>query len=128
MSAEVRRHSDADTLVGDVASALLARLESAQARGEVPNIGLTGGSIADALHRELARRAGDADVDWSQVVFWWGDERFVPSDSADRNAGQARAAWLDHVPVDPTSWRPRRSRPRRTARRCASTAPASSRC
>ena len=103
MSAEVRRHSDADTLVGDVASALLARLESAQARGEVPNIGLTGGSIADALHRELARRAGDSSVDWSRVVFWWGDERFVPRDSADRNAGQARAAWLDHVPVDPAN-------------------------
>ena len=103
MSPEVRRHSDADTLVGDVASALLARLESAQARGEVPNIGLTGGSIADALHRELARRAGDSSVDWSRVVFWWGDERFVPRDSADRNAGQARAAWLDHVPVDPAN-------------------------
>jgi 6-phosphogluconolactonase len=103
VSAEVRLHSDADTLVGDVASALLARLESAQARGEVPNIGLTGGSIADALHRELARRAGDSSVDWSRVVFWWGDERFVPHDSADRNAGQARAAWLDHVPVDPAN-------------------------
>jgi 6-phosphogluconolactonase len=97
----VRRHEDADTLVGDVASALLDRLEATQARGEVPQIGLTGGTIADALHRELARRAPDSSVDWSKVVFWWGDERFVPASSSDRNAGQAREALLDHVAVDP---------------------------
>ncbi len=98
---EVRRHGDADLLVGDVASALLDRLEAAQARGEVPQIGLTGGTIADALHRELARRATDSSVDWSQVVVWWGDERFVESSSPDRNARQAREALLDHVGVDP---------------------------
>ena len=96
----VRRHDDADVLVGDVASALLDRLEAAQARGEVPQVGLTGGSIADELHRELARRAADSSVDWSRVVFWWGDERFVPAASADRNARQAREALLDHVAVD----------------------------
>jgi 6-phosphogluconolactonase len=97
---EIRRHDDADVLVGDVASALLDRIEAAQARGEVPHIGLTGGSIAEELHRELARRAADSSVDWSRVAFWWGDERFVPADSPDRNAGQARAALLDHVPVE----------------------------
>ncbi|MBS2937776.1 6-phosphogluconolactonase [Nocardioides sp. J2M5] len=98
---EVRRHDDADLLVGDVASALLDRLEAAQARGEVPQVGLTGGTIADALHRELARRAADSSVDWSRVVFWWGDERFVEAASPDRNARQAREALLDHVGVDP---------------------------
>jgi 6-phosphogluconolactonase len=100
-AAQVRRHDDADALVGDVASALLERLEAAQARGEVPQVGLTGGSIADALHRELARRAPDSALDWSRVVFWWGDERFVPAGSSDRNALQAREALLDHVGVDP---------------------------
>jgi 6-phosphogluconolactonase len=100
---EIRRHDDADVLVGDVASALLDRIEAAQARGEVPHIGLTGGSIAEELHRELARRAADSSVDWSRVAFWWGDERFVPADSPDRNAGQARAALLDHVLVDPAN-------------------------
>lgn len=99
----VRRHDDADVLVGDVASALLDRLEAAQARGEVPQVGLTGGSIAEELHRELARRAADSAVDWSRVVFWWGDERFVPADSPDRNARQARESLLDHVPVDPAN-------------------------
>ena len=31
--------------------------------------------------------------------FWWGDERFVPKDSADRNERQARDALLDHIAV-----------------------------
>ncbi len=60
---EIRRHDDADLLVGDIASALLDRLEAAQARGEVPQVGLTGGSIAEALHRELARRGADSSLD-----------------------------------------------------------------
>ena len=98
---QIRRHRDAETLAADVASALLVRLEEAQARGEVPQIGLTGGSIAEAIHREVARRAADSSVDWSRVVFWWGDERFVPADSPDRNARQAREDMLDHLPVDP---------------------------
>lgn len=97
----VRRHDDVGTLVGDVASALLDRLAAAQARGEVPQVGLTGGSIAEELHRELARRASGSPVDWSQVVFWWGDERFVPAASPDRNAREAGEAFLDLVGVDP---------------------------
>jgi 6-phosphogluconolactonase len=35
------------------------------------------------------------------VDVWWGDERFVAADDPERNAGQARAAFLDHVGVDP---------------------------
>lgn len=102
-AADVVVHDDAAALAGDVASRILMRLEEAQARGEVPNIGLTGGTIADKIHREVARRAPDASVDWSRVVIWWGDERFVDSTSDDRNARQARAAFLDHLPLDPAN-------------------------
>jgi len=35
------------------------------------------------------------------VHFWWGDERFVPATSPDRNEKQAREALLDFIPVDP---------------------------
>ena len=95
-------HVDAADLATAVAGELITRLEDAQARGEDPQIGLTGGSIADAVHRELARMGPDSEVDWSRVVVWWGDERFVAPDSTDRNAGQARAALLDRLPFDPT--------------------------
>lgn len=106
MTGELVRHPDAETLAADVASRLLERLEEAQSRGELPQIGLTGGSIADAIHRELARRAPDSSVDWSRVVVWWGDERFVEAGSPDRNERQAREALLDHVPLSPAHVHP----------------------
>lgn len=100
-SPRVEVHEDASALATAVAGELLSRLTAAQARGEVPQIGLTGGSIAEAVHRELARLSPASGVDWSRVVVWWGDERFVAADDPERNAGQARAAFLDAVGVDP---------------------------
>lgn len=92
---------DPAMLAGEVASALLARLESAQDAGRVPQVVLTGGSIADEIHREIARRAVDSHVDWSRVELWWGDERFVAPGAAERNDAQAAEALLDHLPLDP---------------------------
>jgi len=88
---------DAGALAATVATALLERLATVQAEGREPHVGLTGGTIADAIHREVARLAPDSGVDFARVVFWFGDERFVAADSSERNAGQARAAFLDAV-------------------------------
>jgi len=96
-------HPDAGALATAVAGELLSRLADTQAAGGRPQIALTGGTIAEDIHREVARLAPGADVDWSQVVVWWGDERFVAPDSPDRNAGQARAAFLDAVGIDPAN-------------------------
>ena len=84
-----------------MAGELLTRLADAQAAGTTPQIGLTGGTIAEAVHREVARLSEGSEVDWSQVVVWWGDERFVAPDSPDRNAGLARAEFLSVVGADP---------------------------
>lgn len=98
---EIVVHDTAGELATAVATALLDRLAAAQERGEIPQIGLTGGTIADQVHHEVARLSPGSAVDWSQVVVWWGDERFVASASTDRNARQAREAFLDRVGVDP---------------------------
>lgn len=98
MSALVEVHDDAAALATAVAGELLSRLADLQeAPGRTPTVGLTGGTIADAVHREVARLSAEADVDWTRVSLWFGDERFVPADSPDRNLGQARAAFLDAV-------------------------------
>ena len=99
MTVEV--HDDASALASAVAGELIQRLVAAQARGEVPQVGLTGGSIAEKIHVELGRIGPDSGVDWSRVTFWWGDERYVAADSPDRNARSARAAFLDVVGADP---------------------------
>lgn len=90
-------HADAPALATAVAGELIARLEAAQASGHVPQIALSGGTIAAAVHREVARLSPGSDVDWNRVAVWFGDERFVAPDSPDRNAGQAREAFLDAV-------------------------------
>lgn len=94
-------HEDSDDLATAVAGELIVRIEDAQARGDEPQVGLTGGSIARAVHRELGRMGSGTDVDWKRVVIWWGDERFVAPDSPDRNAAQARADGLDLLDLDP---------------------------
>lgn len=92
---------DAESLATTVAERLLERLAAAQAQGRVPQIVLTGGTIAEAVHRRIAALSADSGVDWSNVGVWWGDERFVAADSPDRNARQARAELLDAVGATP---------------------------
>jgi 6-phosphogluconolactonase len=94
-------HPDPDTLARVVAGELLTRLADLQSSGGTPHVALTGGTIAEAIHREVARLSPSSEVDWSRVEIWWGDERFVAPDSPDRNAAQARSAFLDAVGVDP---------------------------
>jgi 6-phosphogluconolactonase len=90
---------DAEALAAHVAAQFVARVRAVQDEGRTPHVVLTGGSISVAIYTSIACLARDARVDWTNVVFWWGDERFVPPDSPDRNAGQARAALLDVVGV-----------------------------
>jgi 6-phosphogluconolactonase len=97
----VEVHESADDLATSVAGAFIRLVTVRQAAGEVPQVALTGGTIADKIHREIARLGAAGDVDWSRVDFFWGDERFVAPDSDERNARQARTAMLDALPVDP---------------------------
>ena len=89
----------ADALATTVAGELLRVLAEAQAGGRVPQVVLTGGTIAGAVHREVARLSPGSEVDWTRVGLWWGDERFVAADSPERNAGQARADLVDGLDV-----------------------------
>jgi 6-phosphogluconolactonase len=103
---KVERFGSPDELATGVATLLLARLAALQAEGRVPSICLTGGTIAEKIHREVARLTAATQVDWSRVDVWWGDERYVAADDPERNAGQAYAALLDQVPVDPARVHP----------------------
>jgi len=87
---------DADTLAASVASRAFETLRAALADRPVAHLVVTGGGILEKVLRALA----DPDaIDWSRVHVWWGDERFVAADSADRNDLPAIAALFDHVPA-----------------------------
>lgn len=86
---------DAETLATSIASLLSIRIADVQATGRRPSVVLTGGTIAIAAYEVL--EAGE--VDWTEVDFYWGDERFVPEGHADRNDQQARDAFIDRLGV-----------------------------
>jgi 6-phosphogluconolactonase len=94
-------HRDGDLLAAAAAARLVTRMVDAQAARGYASVVLTGGRTGTAVLEHLNRNAARDAVDWSRVDLYWGDERFLPSGHADRNETQARAALLDHVPVDP---------------------------
>jgi len=87
--------ADAPTLADMIADRLGSTLRSIQASGRTPSLVLTGGTIAIETYARL--RPDHAD--WTDVDMYWGDERFVPADDADRNDGQAAEAFLDRLGV-----------------------------
>ncbi|HKY56457.1 MAG TPA: 6-phosphogluconolactonase [Aeromicrobium sp.] len=91
--ATIEVHPDAAALAAAIARRIESTLAAVQAARRTPRVLLTGGSIALAAYRELSADA----VDWANVEFWFGDERFVGIDLPDRNDGQARDAFLDRV-------------------------------
>lgn len=97
---EVLVEDDPTSLAHVVADQLVSTLAALQAQDHVPSVVLTGGTVADKIHRAVAARSDDGRVDWSRVELYWGDERFVPADDGDRNELQVRRALLDHVDVD----------------------------
>ena len=97
VSTENRSFENAETLARHVAEWLCGL---AQKGDRAFAISLSGGSTPRRLYELLAAKDFASRIPWSRVHWFWGDERFVPRDSPDRNAGQAREALLDHVGVD----------------------------
>lgn len=98
---EIVIYPNSDVLAAATAARLITALSDIQATGRVPAIALTGGGVGTATLRQVAASPARAAVDWRNVDFYWGDERFVPEDSDDRNAKGAREALLAVVDADP---------------------------
>lgn len=87
--------ADADAVAGEAARAILtsaARAISARGRFRVV---LAGGTTPLAAYRRLARE----DAGWDAWAVYFGDERCLPPDHAERNSLAARTALLDLVPI-----------------------------
>lgn len=99
MTTETLIFDEGTELIATAAARFVDAVNRAQQARGVAIVALTGGTNGIALLRALADRS--ADIDWSRVEIYWGDERFVATDNPERNAGQAYDALLSHVPVDP---------------------------
>ncbi len=73
---------------------LIAAGKAITAQGSF-SIVLAGGSTPEATYRLLV----DADTDWSKWHIYFGDERCLPVDDAERNSVMAAISWLDHVAI-----------------------------
>ena len=99
---EIVLHASPTLLAAAVAARLVTRLVDLQSTGKIPSVVLTGGSTGIDLLRYINSSPARDAIDWQRVELFWGDERFVPVDSDDRNEKQAREALLDHVPLNPS--------------------------
>lgn len=93
---EVLVASDLPALIEKGARRVMARITSG---GPKIAICLTGGSTPKPLYRRLSEEPYRSKIPWDKVHWFWGDDRFVPHDDERSNAGMARAALLDRVPV-----------------------------
>lgn len=97
-------------VVSDLAEAAAARVgaiaEAAVADRGRFTIALSGGSTPRALFERLAAPPWRDRLPWDRFEVAWVDERDVPLDHADSNAGMACRAWLDHVPIPRTQIHP----------------------
>jgi 6-phosphogluconolactonase len=100
-SPQVVVYGNAELLAAATAARLVTRLVDAQAARGSASLVLTGGSTGIAVLEQLRATPARDAIDWSRVDLYWGDERFLPAGDRERNETQARAALLDHVPVDP---------------------------
>ena len=95
----VNRFPDAASLAESAAEEFVTKLSQLLLVKESVHIQLTGGTIGIATLAAIAEREDAHLLDWSRVHVWWGDERFVESQSADRNAVQAQNAMLNKLPA-----------------------------
>lgn len=94
-------HDDGEVLAAAAAARLITRLVDAQAAHGTASVVLTGGRTGIGVLEQVCSSPARNAVDWAQVDFFWGDERFLPDGDPERNETQARKALLDHVAVDP---------------------------
>lgn len=81
--------ADEIAVAREAASRTTAALRAAIEERGAAHLALTGGTTAVAMYRELAQPEWRSAVDWRNVHLWWGDDRFVPTDHPESNAGLA---------------------------------------
>jgi len=87
--------ADGNELSETASRRILAASEHAIAERGSFLVVLAGGQTPLGAYRRLR----SAETDWSRWHVYFGDERCVPENDAERNSRQARDAWLDHVAI-----------------------------
>ncbi|NBW72851.1 MAG: 6-phosphogluconolactonase [Microbacteriaceae bacterium] len=95
-SVEIRRAINAQDVAEQAASEILDRL--LKAKGKF-HIALTGGTVGILTLKHLAAKEATKTLELRDLHFWFGDERYVETDSPDRNFNQANEAMLSLLKI-----------------------------
>ena len=98
---EIFIYPDHDTLAAATGARLITAVTDAQNARGTAHVSLTGGRGGTSVLAAVLASPAAAAVDWSNVDFWWSDERFLAAGDPDRNETGAREALLDHIPAVP---------------------------
>src|SRR4051812_9495957 len=96
--APLRVLPDLDLLSHTVADHFADLVSHALEKQEQFTVALAGGNTPRGLYRDIATRFGKK-LPWSQIHFFWGDERYVAKDDSLSNFRLAREALLDHIDI-----------------------------
>ena len=91
-------YDDVEAVARAAAELFVAEAQAARARG-VFTVALSGGSTPRHFHTLLSASPYREQVEWSQVQFYWGDERTVGPDDPESNFGMARETLLSKLPI-----------------------------
>lgn len=90
---------DSEALARLAAETLASVVAEARAQGRAAAIALSGGSTPKKMGELLAKPPYTERVHWDSMEIFWGDERLVPLESPESNAGEAMRGFLQHVPI-----------------------------
>ncbi len=99
MKPEVRHYRDLETLSLMAAEFVCTSVDEWVAKRGAVTVALAGGKTPQLLYQDLTRPPFDAQMLWSRIHFFWGDERWVPRDDPDSNFGMAFRALISNAPV-----------------------------
>lgn len=86
---------DAEAVAHEASQRILINYKQAIDKKGYFNIVIAGGRTPEQTFRLLK----EADCDWARWHIYYGDERCLPEDDAERNSVMASRAWLALVPI-----------------------------
>jgi 6-phosphogluconolactonase len=102
-STEVHKAINAADVADQASHVFIDEVVELQSKQDLVHVALTGGTVGILTLTHIASHPRLNEIDFARLHFWFGDERYVASDSPDRNAQQAREALLSHIKVNELS-------------------------
>jgi 6-phosphogluconolactonase len=93
--------ADAEALAREAAALVINTLHVAVTTRGVASVALSGGSTPKRMGELFIQEPYVSQMPWPSIEFFWGDERTVPIESDDSNAGVALRTFLGQVPAGP---------------------------